>query len=136
VAGVVDGFLYALTGSQSQDYLAQCVSDQKRIATDVDEAFFLIRSRHVDNVVVGTNRLADLLGRMPRYLSSCPSGRSHGDSFKTWLQTYQPTKVQSNFTRLNKQMNVEFAKAQFDFVNEQYWEFGEELGAILSILTQ
>jgi hypothetical protein len=136
VAGIVDGFLYAMTGEQSQDNLASCVSDQKRIAADVDEAFMLIKTRHVENVVAGVNRLADLIGRMPRYLSSCPSRATHSTDFKAWLKAYSQAAVQTNFLKLDKQMNVEFAKAQFDYTNELYWEFGEELGAILMLFTQ
>jgi hypothetical protein len=59
------------------DDLAHCVSDQKRLVTEVEDAYMLIKTRHQDNVVVGIDRLANTINRMPKYLSLCPKSKPH-----------------------------------------------------------
>jgi hypothetical protein len=116
------------------DDLAHCVSDQKRLVTEVEDAYMLIKTRHQDNVVVGIDRLANTINRMPKYLSSCPKSKPHVAQLQQWSKTYSKNVVAENFLAKDSQMSVEFAKANFEFKNYLHWEFGEELGSILRIL--
>ena len=94
----------------------------------------LIKTRHQDNVVVGIDRLANTINRMPKYLSLCPKSKPHVAQLQQWSKTYYKNVVTENFLAKDSQMSVEFAKANFEFKNYLHWEFGEELGSILRIL--
>jgi hypothetical protein len=94
----------------------------------------LIKTRHDDNVVAGVDRLVETIKRMPKYLSNCSQSKTQIAQLQKWTKTYSKAVVAENFASLNNQMSVEFAKANFEFKNYLFWEFGEELGSILRIL--
>lgn len=88
-------------------------------------------------MIVGMDRLAQTIEKMPsKYLRKCNRSKDQLKALQTWSQTYSSQQVALNFELLDNQMSVEYAKASYQYKNDLYWEFGEEIGAIIRILNK
>ena len=126
--------MFALTDEQSMENFAKCVSDSSEFVNQIENSWLLISTRREDNVLVGIDRLQQTIEKMPtKYLRNCHNSKSQLKKVQAWLKTYSSTHVAQNFEKLDPQMTVEYAKANFENKNDLYWEFGDQIGAFLKI---
>ena len=137
VAGYAGGILYGITEEESVDNFPKCVKDQEEFVQQIEESFLLIYTRHEDNVIAGLDHLYQIIDKMPtKYLRQCLKSPEAMTKLKAWSKTYSSQKVADNFATLDEQLTVEYAKANFEKKNELYWEFGDQMGAIIKIFNQ
>jgi hypothetical protein len=139
VAGISAGLIVGLTDKQNVDNLAACIQDQKTFANEIDQAYALIKTKAVDNVVEGLEKLVLFIQKMPtKYLKKCKRSKEDLKVLNSWVSqspynTNDTEAVRSNLNTLMSKMSIEFARANYQYTHGLYWEFGEQLAAILKI---
>lgn len=139
-AEIVAGLMMGLVEKDNQDALAECFYDFDEFVYDIDAAWKMIATKSFVGLINGFDLLASTVATIPRDLENCYAAKEDVAAVEKWAAQFLHPKdlvgeITWNIEHHLPSLGLDLAKAKMMYANQEYYEFGEELGIMLAIVT-
>lgn len=123
------------------DNLADCITDLDKLNERFDYINQLLKTKNQTKIVEGVVQMAFIIEDLPQsYMFMCTDSAASVDALETWSEDHADIDALEKTVgeNLNKQyglMSVEFARAKYQYTNDMFFEFGEQIGSLLVTLS-
>jgi len=140
-AAIIGGLIYGITEKEGLADLSECVYDLEELVYDLVHAYGMIRSKTIAGLINGFDLLAATTAKIPEDLAQCAASGSDLVVIGELLKEFRHPRdlvpvIKTNIKKHIGVLGLDVAKAKKFYANEQYFQFGEELGQMLVIVTQ
>ena len=138
---VIGGILYGISGSEHLDELTACVDGGKGFVDEVEEAFAEITTPGFHNKLDGFKKLSEAIQEMPEVLSACDNMGPDITKLIDTLSVFRHPVLLKNTITYNVgkhklALGLDVAEAKKDNMKAKYFKYGEDIAAILEVVTQ
>ena len=137
------GVFYGLTGADNLDELHTCMTDADIFSMELVHAFKLITEFNDDkrSYISAYRLIVNAISDFPSYISTCGSTGSDWSALGDWFTIFiHPVnlvkRVSANLIHEFLDVTKHTIRAHGHLVREEYFNFGNEIGTIVGMLTQ
>jgi hypothetical protein len=137
---ITAGIFYGITQEEGLTELSSCMHDSDRFVDEIVKGVEMIIEHDLRSIIAGTRSIARAVHSLPSYLDECEHSAEDIHTLEAWSHIFlEPANlvqtIAANAINNPARVSFEVLKARRQYKDGQWFDFGDDVGTLLALLT-